>query len=250
MAPELLHQSGKDGCVAPVGAAKGIARRNPAERPSGSNRYTAMNKIALTGLLCFLLAATALAETAIITESWVRLRNAPNAEAKAIGIVYGNDAYPVLEQEEGWVQVETAAGTVGWVEQDKLILDGTPPEASPERTAELAEATALQRRGFREDAEMSLADIVESYPDTLERYEAIRHLLYYFPVSMLPKPLDGQVHPAGALAAGRLAGVIVKCATAEKEPLPDRFWQYEYLKDGFKPHSDDLPTESPRSSCP
>lgn len=209
-----------------------------------------MKRAALTILLGTLMAATLFAETAIVSEGWVRLRNAPDGKAKAVGLLYGNDAYPVLKTEGGWVQLRTSKGQVGWVSADKLIIDGRPLSSSKDRTSILAKATSLQRRGYRADAQGKLRKIADDHPGTFEQYEAIRHLLYYYPVSTLPEPRNGQVHPAGALAAAKLADIIIKCANQTLKPPPERFWQLEYIMAGFTPRSGDFPTESPRSICP
>lgn len=209
-----------------------------------------MKTITLSAIFIVMMAATVLAETAIITEGWVRLRSGPGAKAKAVGLLYGNDAYPILKRKGGWVQVRTKKGQLGWVPAKKLIVDGRPMLSGPGRKKSLAKATSLQRRGYRMDAQDALQSIADNEDGTFEQYEAIRHLLYYFPVSMLPEPEGGRVHPAGALAAGRLADIIVKCANYTPRPPPKRFWQLEYLMAGFTPRSGAFPAEFPRSNCP
>ena len=211
--------------------------------------WNEMKRATLT-LLFLMMAATLFAETAIITDGWVKLRSAPGEKAKAVGLLYGNDAYPVLKTKDEWVQVRTSKGQVGWVPAAKLIVNGKPFNSSPGRTETLAKATSLQRRGYRADAQAALQDIASDHPETFEQYEAIRHLLYYFPVSMLPEPENRQVHPAGALAAGRLADIIIKCANFTPKPPPDRFWQVEYVMAGITPRWGVVPIEVPHSSCP
>ena len=194
-----------------------------------------MKRTALTVLLWMTMTAALWAETAIITEGWVQLRTEPGLKGKAVGLLYGNDAYPMLKRQDDWVQVRTSKGQVGWVPAAKLIVDGKPLVSSSERTDSLAKATSLQRRGYRANAQSALGSIASSNPETFEQYEALRHLLYYYPISTLPKPENGQVHPSGALAAGRLAERVIKCANFTPKPPPDRFWQVEYVLAGFTP---------------
>lgn len=210
---------------------------------------TAARTVLLAILLAAIWAATLWAETVIITEGWVKLRATPGIKGKAVGLLFGNDAYPVLERKGEWVRLRTSKGQVGWVPAAKLIVNGEVPASSPARTDALDAATALQRRGFRANAQASLQGIASDHPDTYEQYEALRHLLYYYPVSMLPKPENGQVHPAGALAARALADIIIKCANFTPKPPPDRFWQVEYVLAGITPRWGAVPTEAPRSSC-
>lgn len=258
MAPDLL-QLPLGGNLRPRGAGRktaGLALAlnrdcNRRWNPRLKNlRQNLMKRAVLTILLCTLMAVTLFAETAIVSQDWVRLRNAPDGKAKAIGLVYGNDAYPVLKTEGGWVQLRTSKGQVGWVPADKLIIDGKALTSSKGPTKDLAKATSLQRRGYRANAQAELKDIADDNPGTFEQYEAIRHLLYYYPVSTLPEPRNGQIHPAGALAAAKLADIIIKCANQTPRPPPERFWQLEYVKAGFTPRWGAFPTEFPRSSCP
>ena len=209
-----------------------------------------MKRTALIALFCVVMASALVAETAIVTEGWIRLRSAPGKNAKAIGLLYGNDAYPVLKKKDGWVQVRTAKGQVGWVPEDKLVRAGKSLKSSASPRQSLARAIALQRRGFRKEAQQALRDIADDFPGTIEQYEAIRHLLFYFPVSMLPEPINGRVHPASVMAAERLEDILVDCAGYTPRPPPRRFWQLEYVLAGFTPRSGAFPTEFPRSNCP
>ncbi len=159
------------------------------KRRSSVNLLPALSRIALIG--AFLAAATAAsAQTAVITGQWVQVRATPAATAKAIALVYGNDAFTVLEKQEAWVRIHTTAGQFGWIPQEIVVEPGAP--STPEAKA-LAKATALQRQGYRKEAEQGLLDILTRYQGNVESYEALRHLLYYYPVGTLPRAWLGQL---------------------------------------------------------
>ena len=198
--------------------------------------------IVLSALLLLFMAAPAFAETAVVDKSWLRLRGSPSMKAKAIGLVYGNDTYSVLKTEGEWIKVRTAAGQVGWIVQADTFTAGDPPEADPQRSKELSNVTALQRQGWRDKAAAGLASITESYPGTFEYHEAVRHLLYYYPISSLFKPSDHTVHPASARAASKVAEVVVKCANSGYKPVWKKPWLEieDEEKEGMKEQSGGL----------
>ncbi|MCZ6472152.1 MAG: SH3 domain-containing protein [SAR324 cluster bacterium] len=220
------------------------------------DRISTPEKLALACLIWLLMASAAWAEIAIVTESWLRLRSAPDKAAKAIGLVYGNDVYPVLKKEEAWVQLRTPQGQVGWVEARSVELtEQQDTTADPERGKALNQAAILQRQGYRDKAATGLAAVAESYPDTYEQHEAVRHLLYYYPISTLVKPSSEQVHPASVRAARKIAPVVVDCAKRGVKPKWKKPWLMkasEEMEDGgsgAKPPQADAATKSRRSNC-
>ncbi|MCZ6533633.1 MAG: SH3 domain-containing protein [SAR324 cluster bacterium] len=220
------------------------------------DRISTPGKLALACLIWLLMASAAWAEIAIVTESWLRLRSAPDKAAKAIGLVYGNDVYPVLKKEEAWVQLRTPQGQVGWVEARSVELtEQQATTADPERGKALNQAAILQRQGYRDKAAAGLAAVAESYPDTYEQHEAVRHLLYYYPISTLVKPSSEQVHPASVRAARKIAPVVVDCAKRGVKPKWKKPWLMkasEEMEDGgsgAKPPQADAATKSRRSNC-
>ena len=60
-------------------------------------------------------AATASGEQVEIRQAWVQVRNKPDANAKAIALVFGNDVLSVKGQEGEWVQVQVDKGRTGWI---------------------------------------------------------------------------------------------------------------------------------------
>ena len=125
-----------------------------------NDRMSTPGKLALACLIWLLTASAAWAESAIVTESWLRLRNAPDKAGKAIGLVYGNDVYPVLKKEAAWVQLRTPQGQVGWVEAGGVELtEQQAAAADPERGKALNQAAILQRQGHRDKAAAGLAAV-------------------------------------------------------------------------------------------
>lgn len=57
---------------------------------------------------------TPLGDTAEIRRPWVQVRAAPNANARAIALVFGNDRLQVMEQQGDWVRVRLN-GREGWI---------------------------------------------------------------------------------------------------------------------------------------
>ena len=195
-----------------------------AQYPLMKPRCKIVRNIVLAALLVLFMAAPAFGETAVVDKSWLRLRGAPSMKAKAIGLVYGNDIYSVLKTKGEWIKVRTATGQVGWIAQADTFTPGDPPPADPQRSKELSNVTALQRLGWRGKAATGLASIAESYPGTFEYHEAVRHLLYYYPISDLLKPSDHTIHPASARAAPKVAKVVLECANSGYKPVWIKPW--------------------------
>lgn len=82
------------------------------------------------GLIIGLLTAgTVLAETAVVTKPWTRVRRSPSEKAGAVVIVYANDTLTVLSSSGGWVKVRTPNKTEGWVAASD-IASGVGPSMS------------------------------------------------------------------------------------------------------------------------
>ena len=144
--------------------------------------------LAVILLIGFAFIPLALAETVVVTESWVKLRGAPEPGAKAVGLVYGNDSYEVLDQEGEWYQVTIRGGQTGWLHGSTVY-----PVMEPIARKTLDFATDLRTTGRRRQARAKLFEVMRRFPETIHGYEATRQLLTYHPVGSLPVPEDGEV---------------------------------------------------------
>ncbi len=121
--------------------------------------------------------------------------------------------------------------------------------------ASLAAIPASSASLAADKAASGLAAVAESFPDTYEQHEAVRHLLYYYPISTLIKPSSDQVHPASVLAARKVAPIVVDCAKRGVKPKWKKPWLMkasEEMEDGgsgAKPPQADAAQKPRRSNC-
>lgn len=77
---------------------------------SGTMEKTSMESSELTG------------ETVEIRKSWTQIRSAPDFNARAIGLAFGNDKYPVTGKEGDWVRVRVSRNRDGWIPAEDTDL--------------------------------------------------------------------------------------------------------------------------------
>ncbi len=61
-------------------------------------------------------------ETVEIRKSWTQIRSAPDLNARAIGLAFGNDKYPVTGKEGDWVRVRLSKNRDGWIPAEDTDL--------------------------------------------------------------------------------------------------------------------------------
>lgn len=61
-------------------------------------------------------------DTIEIRKSWTQIRSAPDINARAIGLAFGNDKYPVTGKEGDWVRVRFSRNRDGWIPADDTDL--------------------------------------------------------------------------------------------------------------------------------
>jgi len=146
----------------------------------------------------FWLTGTAFAETLTIVWASVKVLQEPKAGAKPIDLVFGNDKYSVLKRNTHWYQVQTFKKRVGWVPASAVNTGMEGRAFLNPATKGLISGTTLQRLGFRDEATDKLFEVIRFYPNTLEFYEAVRHMLYYSNAGKL-NPSDGVNPPDGGV---------------------------------------------------
>ena len=100
--------------------------------------------------LCALLLSAALAEEwghndglPLVRSAWVYSKPQPSAEA--VGQIYQGNVYPIFESKDGWIQVETAEGVIGWTPATAIDYAlAIPPEALDRRAVVLVEGLSLR----------------------------------------------------------------------------------------------------------
>lgn len=53
-----------------------------------------------------------------IKKNWTQIRSAPDANARAIGLAFGNDTFQVVEREGEWVRVRVGKNQEGWIPKE------------------------------------------------------------------------------------------------------------------------------------
>jgi len=193
----------------------------------------------------------------IVRASWASLRATPGPKGKAIGIVFGNDAFPMLDRRKGWVRIRLGDHRVAWL-SDKALADAPlPPPATiaeaqvaslpdVERTGvegagatkgrlqmpqpppspsrqKIERARGLQATGRRNEARELYLDILLRDPGTTAFYQAMRGMNFYYPLGEFPKVHNDRVPPQEmALAEAKLGELFIREGEArlgEQRPL-------------------------------
>ncbi len=58
-----------------------------------------------------------------IRRSWVQVRTAPNNNARAVALVFGNDQLEVIEQQGEWVHVRLDKRRQGWIPATATVAE-------------------------------------------------------------------------------------------------------------------------------
>jgi hypothetical protein len=183
-------------------------------------------------LLVFTPAMPALADTITVTAPWTQVRRSPSPDSRAIDLVYGNDAFEVLEAQGGWVKIRTARGVTGWIPSNAGDMGAGPPpperSATPGKPVERKAGTApaaptagnlratalsngisLRQLGFREQARAKFTELMLDAPGSSEAYEAARQMLSYYLVGYLPPLQQGQVTAEGQAEIARVSRAVL-----------------------------------------
>ncbi len=90
----------------------------------------------------------AVSEQAVVTADAVNVRSGPGTENWVIGQAYYGDRFPVVEKSNGWVKVQLAGGSTGWIAGWLLTLETKPSQTSGQQTpASLAIPPSSQQGG-------------------------------------------------------------------------------------------------------
>jgi SH3-like domain-containing protein len=97
------------------------------------------------------------AQILVVKVQTTQLRNAPQFFGPALASLKVGDKLEKLGEANGWVQVRTAAGTVGWIHSSAVGESSTTLASTgqPVRTQASANEVALAGRGFNQQVEDS-----------------------------------------------------------------------------------------------
>ena len=168
-----------------------------------------MKRLAVFFPLLLIWATAVYGEPVMVVKSWAKIHQGPAAHTKPIALAFGNETLEVTERKGEWLRVRTGKGQVGWIAAANVLGGSKRRKLLHDEAKALAHATALQRLGYRDRAREKLLEIVLRYPDTLEFYEAVRHLLFYYPVGKLSKPKGEKLSRAERDAANELADAVL-----------------------------------------
>lgn len=157
-----------------------------------------------------LVAGLAQAQSIIVVSESAQVRAQPSAKSKAVGLVFGDETFDVLESKDGWFRIRNRQQVEGWVS----VADADDPvrvvaRAGEPRSVAYTRARALQRVGNVEQARAGFVAVIQTYPDTYESYQSLRHLARYHKLQAPPKPMQGRVTVEQLAVAHRAAGAIL-----------------------------------------
>lgn len=66
-------------------------------------------------------------KVAVITTEILNVRNGPGESFEEINEVYANETYPIIEQQDNWVEIQLETGT-GWIIKDYITIRGGQSE--------------------------------------------------------------------------------------------------------------------------
>lgn len=157
-----------------------------------------------------LTAGLAQAQSIIVVSESAQVRAQPSAKSKAVGLVFGDETFDVLESRDGWFRIRNTQQVEGWVS----VADADDParvvaRAGEPRSTAYTRTRALQRVGNVEQARAGFVQVIRTYPDTYEFYQSLRHLARYHKVPAPPRPRQGRVTVAQLAVAHQAATAIL-----------------------------------------
>lgn len=146
------------------------------------------------GVMALFAGSAAWGEYITISRNWTKVHEKPSSRSKPIDLLFGNATLKVLEKKNGWYLVETPKDREGWVYGGNVLSGRKQRSLKYPETRALNNALAMQRMGYQQLGREKMIGIILTYPNTLEYYESVRHLLYFHQgVGRLSKPIDDEV---------------------------------------------------------
>ena len=113
--------------------------------------------LTVIGTLLFLIVVLLVAETLVVKVQSTSLRSSPKFYASAVQALKAGDKVEKISTQDGWIQVKTAGGTVGWVHSSALLVPKFNLMASKQglQTQASSGEIALAGKGFNKQVEES-----------------------------------------------------------------------------------------------
>lgn len=113
--------------------------------------------LTVIGTLLFLIVILLVAETLVVKVQSTSLRSSPKFYASAVQALKAGDKVEKISTQDGWIQVKTAGGAVGWVHSSALLVPKFNLMASRQglQTQASSGEIALAGKGFNKQVEES-----------------------------------------------------------------------------------------------
>ncbi len=113
--------------------------------------------LSVIGILFFLVIILLAAETLVVKVQSTILRSSPKFYASSVQALKAGDKLEKISAQEGWFQVKTAGGTVGWIHSSAVIVPKFDLMASRQglQTQASSSEIALAGKGFNKQVEES-----------------------------------------------------------------------------------------------
>ena len=111
--------------------------------------------LTVIGTLLFLIISLLVAETLVVKVQSTSLRSSPKFYASAIQALKAGDKVEKITAQDGWIQVKTSGGTVGWVHSSAVLVPKFDLMASKQglQTQTSSGEIALAGKGFNKQVE-------------------------------------------------------------------------------------------------
>ncbi|MGB7296344.1 MAG: SH3 domain-containing protein [Candidatus Aminicenantales bacterium] len=111
----------------------------------------------LIGLFLILILTLLAAETLLVKVQSTSLRSSPKFYASSVQALQAGDKVEKISAQDGWIQVKTAGGTVGWVHSSAVLVPKFDLMASKQglQTQASSGEIALAGKGFNKQVEES-----------------------------------------------------------------------------------------------
>ena len=158
----------------------------------------------------------------------LKVRSAPTtAEENKIRAIYGKETYPVVSEQEGWVEIEYSEGKTGWVNSEYVRIRYSYENAKSRRQIEEEEAAKKRvnvKRSSRAAQSASVDDttllacLIQCESGTYEGQLAVANvILNRVNSSKYPNSISGVIYAAGQfgpVSSGSLARRLEKGPSA------------------------------------